>query len=401
MIVRSHAGLFVVAGLVNACGGSAQRAGVAVRDSAGLAIVENAARNDTVLDWRLETTPLVDIGTAEGDPAHELQFASSAIRLGDGRIIVANAGTDELRAYAPDGVHLWSVGREGEGPGEFRNLGWVRRYRGDSLMTYDRSLHRLSVFTTDGEFGRIARLESRADGLSPAAVAPLEDGTVVVHASGVITPQASPGIHRLPGRLLRYSPEGEILNEIADAPGPEWVMDEEFKTLARRPFTTDFEQAVYGSRIYYGFARTWEILAADPSGATQTIIRLARSPEELTPDHVAAYQDAQLERLRRFGREDLMPRERRRVESLPYPSQLPAYRRLLTDRRGHLWVEVHQGLGGADRLFVIFDPEGGLLGRLRLPGDLEVYEIGEDYVLARWRDELDVEHVRLYRLERN
>ena len=32
------------------------------------------------------------------------------------------------------------------------------------------------------------------------------------------------------------------------------------------------------------------------------------------------------------------------------------------------------------------------------PADLSVIEIGADYLLGTWRDELDVEHVQLYEL---
>lgn len=31
----------------------------------------------------------------------------------------------------------------------------------------------------------------------------------------------------------------------------------------------------------------------------------------------------------------------------------------------------------------------------------EIYEIGVDYVLGLWKDDADVEHVRMYRLERS
>ncbi|WP_419943063.1 hypothetical protein [Candidatus Palauibacter sp.] len=61
----------------------------------------------------------MSIGTAGGDPAYELFRVGGAMRLSDGRIVVANAGTGELRVYDPDGIHLASWGGQGDGPGEF------------------------------------------------------------------------------------------------------------------------------------------------------------------------------------------------------------------------------------------------------------------------------------------
>jgi hypothetical protein len=40
--------------------------------------------------------------------------------------------------------------------------------------------------------------------------------------------------------------------------------------------------------------------------------------------------------------------------------------------------------------------EGALVARTALPLEFTPYDIGEDWILGRELDELDVEHVRLY-----
>ncbi len=37
---------------------------------------------------------------------------------------------------------------------------------------------------------------------------------------------------------------------------------------------------------------------------------------------------------------------------------------------------------------------------MEVPLGLEFLDVGEDYVLALWKDEVDLEYVRLYRLEK-
>ena len=48
----------------------------------------------------------------------------------------------------------------------------------------------------------------------------------------------------------------------------------------------------------------------------------------------------------------------------------------------------------------VFRPDGVYLGTMKLPQDLDVMEIGTDYVLGVARDELGVEYVEVYGLER-
>ena len=50
---------------------------------------------------------------------------AAALRLPNGQIVIANSGSNELRYYDSAGVFLYAVGREGFGPGEFKDIGGV------------------------------------------------------------------------------------------------------------------------------------------------------------------------------------------------------------------------------------------------------------------------------------
>jgi hypothetical protein len=87
--------------------------------------------------------------------------------------------------------------------------------------------------------------------------------------------------------------------------------------------------------------------------------------------------------------------------SLAFPDTVPMLGRVLPDRSGHLWIQryrLEQDEGPSD--WIVLDPTGRAVARLALPGGLEVYEIGADYVLGRVQDDLDVEHVQMWPLER-
>src|SRR5690606_20467602 len=103
-------GLLLVV-LLAACGdaqGGAPRA--LVRDSAGVRIVESMGASWEEGDaWRIAAQPALEIGMAEGPPDYLLDQVRGARRLADGRVVIANSGSGELRYYGADGTHLRSV----------------------------------------------------------------------------------------------------------------------------------------------------------------------------------------------------------------------------------------------------------------------------------------------------
>ncbi len=109
-----------------------------MRDSAGVRIVENTVGRWQEGDaWTVAPTPLVDIGGVEGDPTQQLFGVGDAHRLPDGRIVVANYGSQELLFYDSDGAYLLTAGGRGGGPGEFQTMGGIEIWH-DSIVVTNR-----------------------------------------------------------------------------------------------------------------------------------------------------------------------------------------------------------------------------------------------------------------------
>jgi len=95
------------------------------------------------------------------------------------------------------------------------------------------------------------------------------------------------------------------------------------------------------------------------------------------------------------------------VDAIPFPEAFPAYRDLMVDSEGNLWVEAYRKpdesrLGGNDEArWTVFDPTGRMLGDMLMPEGLDIYQIGTDFVLGRWTDDLDVQHAVVYELFRD
>lgn len=65
-----------------------------MRDSAGVTIVENPATTSAGLgEWALDSTPVVDIGALEGGEGETLFQVRDALKLSDGRLVVALANS--------------------------------------------------------------------------------------------------------------------------------------------------------------------------------------------------------------------------------------------------------------------------------------------------------------------
>ncbi len=99
-----------------ACSGDPVPGSAAVRDSAGITIVENTAPAwDDASAWHLPEDPVVTIGVVDGLDEYQLHRASKVFGLSDGRIVIANNGTYELRYYDAAGTFIQSVGGNGGG----------------------------------------------------------------------------------------------------------------------------------------------------------------------------------------------------------------------------------------------------------------------------------------------
>ncbi len=389
-------------GLLVGCSGDVGGGRVAptVRDSAGITIVENPAEAvQAAPEWRIVTPPFLDIGAVEGSDAEQLYRVVGAGRLPGGRIAVANAGTHEFRFYGPDGELLRSVGGEGEGPGEFRSMSSLHGYRGDSLVVDDWRLRRAQVFGPEGGFGRSVPLDQGEEYGNLRIRGILDDSTLLVRTSVMVRPdEMETGVVQNDLPHLRLDPQGSLLGEIGELPeAPRFLeVGERTVSLMDLPFGVTPDLAVNETGFFFGTGERYEVELFDFAGRLQRLIKLDVHVQAVTPDDLERY------RTRRLGAvsESRRPGIERMLERVPFPDSMPAYDALEVDEAGNLWVRDYVPEWEAETRWIVFDPDGAVLGTLRAPRSLEVHQIGDDFVLGTLTDELDVEHLRLYRLEK-
>ena len=165
----------------------------------------------------------------------------------------------------------------------------------------------------------------------------------------------------------------------------------------RIPFSPEPTWAVGNQALFAGVGDHSEVSVWDPEGRLRMLIRRRERNIKLTREHVTAYRRAALAG---DGNADIQPQLQRFFAAVPVPDRAPAFSMLLVDDLQHLWAEQYSLPGSVGSQWSIFSPVGRWLGNLSTPDGLELLDVGEDFLLGVHRDDLQVERVQLYRLDR-
>ena len=172
-----------------------------------------------------------------------------------------------------------------------------------------------------------------------------------------------------PDTLLRL-PSGELFSRVAGNSSSSFP----------HPLGPVAVVAVWNSEIVAGTGESYEFGVYDSMGRLQALLR--RSDAEPVP-------------LR--GSDAL-------EEYFPGPRFVPAYSEFLVDDLGLLWVgDFRPAYGFADldsRGWTVFERSGRVVGRVVTPQGFQLFDIGEEFMIGRTTDEVDVEYVSVYRFRR-
>ncbi len=373
----------------------------------GLSVTEAGAVSEAaILPWRL--SPSLRVGYIGQDDDQQFVEVSAATVLRDGRILVADAQTGLVRLYGPDGDFLDRLGSRGRGPGEFQSPSSLLLVPGDSVCIWDRTLWRMSVFSPEGEFVRSERYDPTAAGLYPVQGMWPE----VVRLSGEgsrLIRLISKGNAKLPGAgdpdlvglavhrrgdsrldLIQVLPREELVE--VEAPwGPTLLPP----PLAAGPRITLDGQ---GEWACVGHQATPELLCVDSAGR-RIGLRWSSPPRSVWPEDPAIGRWLD-ETVNAYSGKISGSDVRAMISAVPVPSFYPAFRELLFDTLGYLWVGLGPSTEGTtESEYLVFGPEFRLEGRVVLPM-MTVVEIGADYVLGIGRDTLGVEEVMVLTISR-
>lgn len=273
--------------------------------------------------------------------------------LSDGKLVVADARQAGLCLFDATGRFMRVVGRRGNGPGEFRAIASIDRLPGDSILVFDSKLGRLSVVSPAGAVVRSIPVPrpTTTGNFTAVLVRALPDGTFLAGWTDRFERVPSPESVRLTLTLHRVDRTGKPL-------GPVGTFTHRMLFIQEQPGPPDpsiaFWDLAFGRRLSLVAAKDG-FLAGDGSAATVTLhgvdgralvaYRGSAPPRRVTPADIAAYRRDALAEAEPAGR----AKEERRVKGMPFPATFPAYRALVLDRAGRLWLDPEPSPADAGR----------------------------------------------------
>ncbi|MEZ4416760.1 MAG: hypothetical protein R3E10_13510 [Gemmatimonadota bacterium] len=376
------------AGLLSGCGAGESASAVAVRDSAGIRIVEHAEDSDSkpvrpTLLLRIEDEALFRV--------------TGAVRLPEGGVVVANGGSSEVRLYDASGALRSTSGGAGEGPGEFRSLNVLRRLEDGTLAVYDSRLRRVQRFDPDGALlGSLTVGETDAPGNVRGIFV---DGSLVVRGvtGGGGMPQQ--GVRRFLAPYSHVSAEGKALAALGSVEGSETLL-QVFEGgqgigLWTPPLPHVVELLPGRQRLFWFDSHQNEFRVTGPDGEDPTWVR-RRIPLRDKSD--PAWTAAVAEYLSRQAPEqrDFLERELNAWQEGP----LPAYSAAHVGNDDVAWLREPDPAVEGQALWSRFDGQGTRLPPMLLPSGFRPLESDATYLVGVSTDDLGTESVEIFALDR-
>lgn len=392
---RFRAALGLTPAVLAACTtGSVVADGTTFRDSAGVAIAESDHTRPAwgARGWRFSEAPLVQIGGENAEGPEQLHGVTHSQLLPNGTFAIVSSLGRQVPIFTPDGRHLRTIGRSGEGPGEYRSPWQVFSHGADSLVVVD--IYRsISVFDTAGRFGRRFVPGGLVGESQGAPLGRFGDGTFLfqLYHNEI---QRPPGLQRGKVELVRFSMEGAHLQSFG------FYEEQTYRvgSTQRHIFGPWGKFGPAGTAFWYGPGDRFDIRLVDLEGVTTRMVRLDLPPRPVTDADVDGFRDRLLERSK-GTREERFAQEM--AENIEAADVFPPHDELLVDDLGNLWVQEFQPWDlRVPRTWHVFDPNGRYLGPLTTPSGFFLYQVRDHHAIGRWNDEFDVEHVRVYRIEK-
>ena len=381
--------------LLGACAPEAPPDPAIAIDSAGVRIVAGDPTGSDAT-CAISEEPILVIGDDEEDETQWFSSIRGMGRLSDGSVVAVDRTSAEVRVYDETGRHLRSMGRSGEGPGEFANpyVLWITA--GDTLWVGDYRPWSYNVFTSHGEFVR--RVNLKPVWPNPARAGGVLDNGYSVNAR--VESARNEGFTVADTLVLEvHDPEGGFVGNLARLPDRISGTVREAANFWLFPvFQAVARIDARGSTIVLGHGSESEVRVLDDEFNLRTIIRWFEPDREVTSADVRAWREDYIESRRQpASREWDEFDDARLSDQRPVADLFPAISRIMIARDGRIWVRQYDR-PREDRGWLAFGPDGEFFCHMAaLPA--QVREFGADYVLLLGETELGIQTVEMYRLD--
>ena len=391
---------------------------IAVTDSGEVQLVEVPGEVlDSLPKWTLSDEPLLMIGETVGEDPYMFGGIEDALRLPSGETIIVEEFDFEFRVFGPDGVFRRAFGGRGEGPGEFKSVS-LRRLRDGGFAVADAEQRRITFYDDQSNLqwtrpGACRPGDARSFHDPPLCYFAGLTGEGAIFWYGARRERSArireDVVVREPGAMyivaLATGDSATVIDSIPSSrratvvggggSGARWMWS------VRELFAPAGSWAFGPGMLALGQSGQFEVRVYDSAGTLRRILRVNRQPETVTREH--------LDSVRAWVVDPTMARSPRDLalqylDEVAVGGPIPFFGELRFDGVGRLWISDYVPPPSLVTRQVwrwtIFGNDGLPLARAVTGPSGDILEIGEDYILVRERDELDVEYLAVYGISR-
>ena len=334
-----------------------------IQKSEDVVVVSN--RKNPELKIRIIFKEELSIGSIEGDENYLFGSSIGFNTDEDGNFYVSDIDSKRILKYDPEGNYLLTIGREGQGPGEFGSLSLARFDKDNNIYINDSINNRISFFDKEGKHLRQIRMKERFSNLFFNSKGFIVANKYSVPEEGNTQKQIY--LHGLFDNTFNLV--AELFKDETEFPLPTGTdlssmskyIANVFSLVAFRPqiITTLAENDF----IYLGYPDKYEINVYSPEGRLVKKIIRDYDPIPVSKKDKESFVKMAGENLPSIFTEDIREKA---FKNIKYRKYKPAYQGLILMENGWLAVIV-DSVEDEYTLFDVFDQEGKYIAHFKTP----------------------------------
>ena len=372
--------------------------------------------------WTLDPTPVATIGGADGDPQYDLTRVSFVVPLSDGRAMTFARVGNKVFVFGRDGKGERTIGRTGQGPGDWMRFGDPVLLENDTVLVLDFANNRLNWVTADDGIVRTAPYDVSGGVRRMHRIAGfISTGELLLHSAGSWGAHQTDSLHRSLAEVMA----ADLTTVAAGRPGTKPELQDTAASIRPLGSIPDM-QGVQVETRYRGRARkdwrparlgglallaAWDSVYASVAASSRSIelrdadgtlgarIDVPANRRAVTQAMREAQIAIELARLLTPGSEGLVDRgeSERLARESPFTDSLPYFASMFVASDRTLWLVDAIAPNDSGWTATAFRKDGAILARLNATSKSMPMAFGANQVIVRTEDENGVVSLVAYR----
>lgn len=312
-----------------------------------------------------------DLSIGNQQDENYLFYKVRDIQVGkNGNIYISDSGNHRVQCFDKNGNYLLTIGRKGEGPGEFNSPFKLQIDDETGNIYINDGFRKIKIFDKEGNY---INKNIVAEGML--------SGFYLDSDRNIWGKFSSPGSHS----IKKVNHEGKVVQKLAESPFMFTRKTLRKETVGNRGFaeslfiTHGYEHDSYISKIdyqtfIYGYSKEYELNIFDKEGNILIKIKKDEPYKKFTKEEKSRIENREKVGLISKG----YPYQ---GISFRFPKHMPFFYSIFTDCRGRIYVRRNprERTGNGERVYDIFSKEGYYLYRATIPSSSYIIKNGYLY----------------------